>query len=131
MVPVNGLDRDHPVFHPEQWMDSSFEGRLHNRLQFTSTPVSEGGIDERYANYGEKGYNSPATITRMNVRSTALLLRVCVCFDPEVGFLISSLHGSGCGINDRRMFRIRLGSNAFRTFGSDKLFCCCKKGVQL
>ena len=48
-------------------------------LQFTSTPVSEGGIDKRYANYGEKGYNSPATITRRNVRSTALLqMGVCV-----------------------------------------------------
>ena len=51
----------------------------------------------------------------------------CCVIVLEVGFLRSSLHGSGCGINDRRMFRIRLGLNAFRTFGSDKLFCCCKK----
>ena len=29
------------------------------------------------------------------------------------------------------MFRNRLGSNAFRTDGSDKLFVCCKKDVQL
>ena len=92
----------------------------------------------------------PVTITIINLGDFGVIftLKCLVCFPlelkhfqnicvgkgsyvafrkSEVGFIISSLHGGGCGINGRRMYRIRLGWNAFRTHGSDKLFLVAKR----